>query len=81
MRAKLGRGRYRIVEEQIHGICDYMSRTISIDARERGRNYLDTLVHECLHASNPKLSEAVVTRMANEISRVLWHKGYRKRDE
>jgi hypothetical protein len=41
------------------------------------RDYMDTCVHETCHASLPDASERDVARLANDITEVLWKRGYR----
>jgi predicted SprT family Zn-dependent metalloprotease len=54
-----------------------MKRKILIDDRLKGRSLLETIIHECLHACFPQLSEETVTEAARDIARVLWLLGYR----
>jgi len=54
---------------------------VVIDARERGINKLDSLIHELLHLEHPAMSEADVERTATNIARVLRGEGYRHKDE
>lgn len=42
------------------------------------RMFLDTCIHEALHASKWSLSEKDVNRMATEIAKFLWRLGYRR---
>lgn len=50
---------------------------ILIDERLKGRARLETIIHECLHATFPTASEEHVTQTANEIARVLHALNYR----
>lgn len=43
----------------------------------QSRDYADTVIHETLHASLPKMSEDEVERIAGDITEVLWKRGYR----
>jgi len=54
-----------------------IQRKILIDCRLKGRSLLETIIHECLHAIFPQLSEESVTAAARDIARVLWALGYR----
>lgn len=62
-----------------HGYCDYETQTISIDANLGERDALETLLHECLHATHPELTEKEVTRTASQLAKAMlktgWHRG------
>ena len=51
---------------------------IEIDKRQDSRNYLDTLLHEMLHCLAPRWGERRVTQTANEMTRVIWDKNFRR---
>jgi hypothetical protein len=53
-------------------------RKILVDERLKGRALLETIIHECLHACFPQMSEETITEAARDIARVLWSLGYRK---
>lgn len=55
-----------------------VERKILIDERLKGRSLLETIIHECLHACCPQLSEETVTAAARDIARVLWALGFRR---
>lgn len=55
----------------------YHGEKILIDERLKGRQRLETEIHEWLHAANPTLSEEAVTNQAKDLSRILWKLGYR----
>ena len=42
------------------------------------RDVLDTTIHEALHATEPRMSEKRVARIAVALSRFLWRLGYRR---
>jgi len=44
----------------------------------KARLDLDTLIHECAHACNWKLTESDVSTIAGDISGLLWRLGYRR---
>ena len=54
------------------------ARVIEIDPRQRSKNYLDTLIHEMLHCFAPRWGEKRVSQTANEMTRVIWDKQYRR---
>lgn len=51
--------------------------SINCDNPRNDQNTLDSLIHETLHQSLPKLSEREVVRVADDIACVLWHSGAR----
>jgi hypothetical protein len=63
------------------GRCWPGSKTyrIEIDPRQCPQDYMDTLIHECIHEIYPKHSESSVRRAATTIANVLWRLGYRKK--
>lgn len=54
---------------------------VLIDSRLKGRARLEVELHEALHCLFPQMSEETVTDGARDVSRVLWHLGYRLREE
>jgi len=74
---KLSTGTWRVVMRPCEGLTIY-GQTMVINTPNENEERLDTIVHETLHASNYKLTEAEVSRMANDISSVLWKAGYRR---
>jgi hypothetical protein len=59
------------------GECDFNSQTIRVVERLRGRELLDTVIHEMLHAVCPDKREPWVNEVATDMSKVLWRLGYR----
>lgn len=55
------------------GLCNRSKRTISVRKDLAKQTFLDTLVHELVHAQNELLFEAeeTVTRMGTDISKAL----------
>jgi hypothetical protein len=41
---------------------------------------LESLIHECLHACFPTVGEDKITQTGNEMARLLWRLGYRRRN-
>lgn len=73
----------RIVErklgrERARGLAIASEKSIEIDPRQRGRAYLNTLIHETLHCVFPDWSESKVLKSASKICKVLWTQNYRK---
>lgn len=85
---KFGDRVFRIEE---HGVCGQVTTPdppgkpprpeLMVDHRLKGLAQLETWVHEAMHAANPRLSEAVVTRDAHDIARLLWRLGYRRTEK
>lgn len=60
------------------GLCDYGSRTITIDPRhEDGRLRLDTELHEALHALQAFATEEHTAEVATTLAAIMWGLGYR----
>lgn len=57
--------------EKTWGQCIYNKHTIHIDSLLSTHNVIDTIIHECLHACIPGLTEPQVNRTATQIMRVL----------
>ena len=76
--------RYKISEDALDGICDQPEggtphREINVDPRCRGRVALVTWLHESFHAEWPNMSEREVAQASEDVGRLLWAKGYRRR--
>jgi len=65
------------------GLCykDPAHPWIFLDPRIRGKQHLEVLIHELLHAEFPELSETMVTRKAYRLRDMLWSEKYRRIDE
>ena len=66
------------------GSCDSPDKPdkeIKVLKRLIGREELDTLLHEALHACFWHLDEEYVDQAASDLARALWRLGYRKVDE
>lgn len=75
------------VEEAFLGICDNpklpepsirIPNGLGYGNGKRAREDLLTLLHECCHAENWKLSEVDVDGIAYDIGTLLWRLGYRR---
>lgn len=51
---------------------------IEIDPRQASKDYFLTIIHECLHAAFPDLSECATIRAEHLMGNTLWEQGYRK---
>lgn len=56
-------------------------RSITIDGRQRGKEKLDTFIHEALHIAFPDEDEKEIAEGANFVAEVLWKAGYRRNSE
>jgi hypothetical protein len=73
--------RWKIVRAKLrraYGECDYDTRTIRIDERVTGRELLDTLIHELVHARWPDLHEQAVIEFSNIAAEVLDAERFRR---
>lgn len=68
---KLGRN-------QAHGLSWVKERLIQVDSNVRGKDLLETLIHEILHCQNPKWPEIQVIGHSKEMTELLWEQGFRK---
>ncbi len=59
------------------GECNHSQKTIRVLRSLRGRDRMDTLIHEMLHAVLPDEEELWVNSVASDMSQVLWEYGYR----
>ena len=62
---------------QIDGNCEDENELIEINTRLRGKEKLETEVHESLHACFPMLAESIIEPAAADIAVFLWDLGYR----
>lgn len=76
-RWKIQRARLR----NIYGDCNYELRRIRLDERLAGSDYLDTLLHELIHARWPDISESSVAEFAGLLTTVLEQEGYRRGED
>ena len=61
------------------GECCKAGRVMVVDSRLRGREEMDTIIHEAMHAAKWKMPEREVVLMAERITAVMWAAGYRRR--
>ena len=65
----------------VYGDCDYATRTIRIHHTLTGTDFLDTLLHEMIHARWPDLHEDAVCEFAETLTAVVDAEGFRRNDE
>lgn len=70
---KLGR-------QKLDGICYTGINVIHIDERLRGKDYLETALHEFHHLKRPQETEEEVLDYSKDLMRFLWKLHYRKVD-
>lgn len=79
------RGRkYQIYIGGLDGYADVPGKgpwEIWLNTDRNGRQFLETAVHEAIHAEDPKTPERVVDRRAKSMARWLWSLGYRRTGE
>lgn len=79
------RKRIRVVERKLgrEGAVglSYGDGVIEVDPRQCPFDYLDTLIHECLHEVFPDKPEEDVYPAATAIAKVLWKQGFRRVDQ
>ena len=72
--------------EDLYGSCDVTPTDMGrweffiFSKRENNLRYLDTIIHEALHACGLG-DEKKVTQMAKDIARFLWRIGYRLKNQ
>ena len=61
------------------GQCTYPELLIEVKAGQGQQERMDTILHEVLHALDPKLTEEKIIRLAGTLTAALWKDGYRRR--
>lgn len=54
-----------------------MTNTIELDPRQRGRRFLETVIHELLHLLFPAMAEEDIRRAGRFLAMCLWAWGVR----
>lgn len=62
------------------GWCDYSKCKILVDSGLDPEAFLETLVHEVIHAEFPMLSEEAVTNSAADLAKILVSFGYTRKE-
>ena len=79
MNVKLTTGVWEIYDKPFKGLTCYKQTIVINDSEKKGsKDYLDSLVHEAIHASRKDFTEAEVIRLAKDITAVLWSLGIRR---
>lgn len=74
-------GEWTVVQQNNRGLCVRGLQVIVVNPCHRGKDLLDTFVHEACHSLFQNLSEEAVTEAAKAITTILWKAGYRRRSE
>lgn len=61
------------------GQCTYSELLIEVKAGQGQQERMDTILHEVLHALDPKLTEEKIMRLAGTLTAALWKDGWRRR--
>jgi hypothetical protein len=72
------------LSKDLCGQCDdptVTDKAIKVSKKLVGRDELDTILHECLHACFWHLDEGIVEQASTDLARALWRLGYRKVNE
>lgn len=75
--ANLSTGQWAVVIESYRGLTLSSKSIIVTPADPASKDYMDSFVHEALHASMQSMSEKEVVRVSHDIVEVLWKRGYR----
>jgi hypothetical protein len=81
IRGRRYRLRYKRLPANEYGRCDAPDtpdKCIDIRKGIKGRQELDTLIHEMLHAAFWDMDEDAIHDAAHDIALALWRIGYRK---
>ena len=75
---------YDLHIEAVDGLCDSPKPggkpNFIVPVHDQdSRKFLESVIHEALHACNWKASEESVTQTAYDVARLLWRLGFRKR--
>lgn len=70
----------KLGKHKADGLAWTEDRKIEIDERVKGKDYLETVIHEVMHIQNPKWPELRVEGNARELAEILWQQGFRKTD-
>lgn len=66
------------------GLAENDPRTVKkhiwINQQTRGKDLLETVIHEVSHCYAPLWSEDAITQFGSELAAILWNLGYRSQD-
>lgn len=74
--------KYRVdIDSELYGFATVngnLEKEIVVSAHLPPRKFLETVVHEGMHACFPAAPEAEIDRAATDLSRLLWRAGFRR---
>jgi hypothetical protein len=56
------------------------NKHIWINRNTKGKDLLDTVIHEVVHCFEPRWDEHTVLQFGSELAEILWKLGYRSED-
>lgn len=71
-----GIGKMEVVIDRLSGLCAY-GPTIIIESELDGKEALETVIHEYLHAMNPGAKEQYIQEHGEALANLLWQLGAR----
>ncbi len=71
----------KLGKEQADGLAYSETKEIHIDSRLKGKNYLETAIHELLHIYRTDFTEGEVDKLAKALTKDLWSLKIRRIDE
>ena len=75
---KLGKKKPNGKNNTPFGTFNTKTKVVEIDPRQTEDELMDTLIHECIHASYPYLEEYAVHSGSSTVAQILWDMGYRR---
>ena len=75
--------RYKVLLDKLDGFAEvpgWEQRAIYVDPELSPRKFLETAIHEAMHAEDPDATERTIDRRAKSLERWLWRLGYRRRE-
>jgi len=79
VRVKIDDEIWTVQDAVLLGVCLHGPNTVVINPLQSDKKRLDTVIHEMVHATRPKMCEENVSRVAAACSAVLWKDGWRRR--
>ena len=70
---------WTVKEEEILGLCEHATHTISLRTSLKPKMRLLVLVHELLHAARPDFTETDVGYLDQILQEGLWADGWRRK--
>jgi len=78
MDVTLSTGSWEVYTKPFYGlVCYKQTMVINGSKPSNTKDYLDSVVHETIHASRKDFTEGEVILLAKDITKMLWRFGYR----